>query len=151
MIIGQAPGAQEDAEKRPFVGRSGRLLDEILKKSGIKRQSAYITSVVQFYPPGNRLPTKEEIEFCKPFLERQIQIIKPSYILLLGNIASSALLGVSDISSNHGKIIKKEGIAFLLTFHPAAAIRSKTVKEEMQKDIKKFADFINGTKSTMGS
>jgi len=95
------------SNKGLFVGRSGKLLDEILKKSRIKRSEIYITSVVQFFPPANRVPTAKEIELCKPFLEKQINIIKPKFIILLGSVASKATLGVENIDENHGKIVKK--------------------------------------------
>ena len=138
MLIGQAPGNEEDKQQRPFVGRSGKLLDEILKKNKIKRSELYITSTVQFFPPANRAPTAKEIELCKPFLEKQIEIIKPKFIILLGSVASKATLGIENIDENHGKAVKKEGITYFITYHPAAALRFQEIKKRMYEDFEKF-------------
>ncbi len=142
MLVGQAPGKQEDEQRRPFVGRSGLLLNTLLKKAGIKRDRAYITSVVQFYPPGNREPSPSEIALCLPFLKRQIDIIKPKFILLLGNVAIGALLGKGSASELHGKPVSKDGITYFPTFHPAAALRFPSIRSEMEKDLKKFAEIM---------
>ncbi|MEM3177928.1 MAG: uracil-DNA glycosylase family protein [Candidatus Micrarchaeaceae archaeon] len=139
MVIGQAPGVQEDAQQRPFVGRSGQLLDSMLRKVGIKREKVYITSVVQFFPPGNRQPTDTEVRACLPFLERQIAIIKPKYILLLGSVAGKAMLGIGSVNENHGKIFEKDGAKLMLTFHPAAVLRLKKLEPAMLSDLKLFA------------
>jgi len=147
MIIGQAPGRNEDEQKRPFVGRGGMLLDQLLKKAKIKRSECYITSVVQFYPPGNREPTSEEIKMCKPFLDRQIEIIKPKYVLLLGNIAASAVLGISTVASTHGTKVEKDGMTCFVTFHPAAALRFKNIAEQMQKDLISFSELVHKQES----
>ena len=141
-LIGQAPGNEEDKQQRPFVGRSGKLLDEILKKSKIKRSEIYITSAVQFFPPANRVPTAKEIELCKPFLEKQIKIIKPKFIILLGSVASKATLGVENVDENHGKTVKKEGITYFITYHPAAALRFPEIKKRMYDDFEKFKKMI---------
>jgi len=142
MLIGQAPGNEEDKQQRPFVGRSGKLLDEILKKSKIKRSEIYITSAVQFFPPANRVPTAKEIELCKPFLEKQIGIIKPKFIILLGSVASKTTLGVENVDENHGKTVKKEGITYFITYHPAAALRFPEIKKRMYEDFEKFKKII---------
>ncbi|MEM3791302.1 MAG: uracil-DNA glycosylase family protein [Candidatus Micrarchaeaceae archaeon] len=110
MIVGQAPGKKEDEKRRPFVGRSGRLLNECMKVAGIKRSSCYICNAVQFFPENNRAPTKEEISLCKPFLEKQIKIVKPKVILALGNVAKKALEGID------GKVIHAPHPSFILRF-----------------------------------
>ncbi|MEM0154921.1 MAG: uracil-DNA glycosylase family protein, partial [Methanothrix sp.] len=137
IVVGQAPGANEDASGRPFVGRAGKLLDSLLKSAGIPRKKAYITSVVQFFPYGNRMPTDAEIEACKPFLFNQISIIKPRLVVALGSLASMVVCGVDAIKSNHGTIIKKDGISYFCTMHPAAAVRIKSnmpiIKEDFLK------------------
>ncbi|MCL4387897.1 NUDIX domain-containing protein [Candidatus Marsarchaeota archaeon] len=126
MVIGQAPGANEDDSGRPFVGRAGKLLDSLLRSAGIPRKKAYITSVVQFFPYGNRMPTEEEIEACKPFLFKQISIIKPKLVITLGSLASMTVCGVGAIKSNHGTVVKRDGINYFCTMHPAAAVRIKS-------------------------
>ncbi len=136
MLIGQAPGRFEDARLRPFVGRSGMLLDSLLGSAGIRRESAYITSVVQFFPPENRMPTQKEINACLPFLKRQIEIIKPEVLLLMGNVASGAVAGISNVQKSHGTIAERLGSKCLITFHPAAALRFRSTKELMEGDMK---------------
>ncbi len=142
MLIGQAPGDTEDKMLRPFVGRSGRLLDEILAHAKIKRDSVYITSVVQFYPPKNRLPTQEEVRLCEPFLKKQIEIVKPKFIILLGNLAVQTVLGIEGVEKLHGKVVRKNSMTYLATYHPAAALRFPRTKREMLKDFEKFKRIV---------
>jgi DNA polymerase len=139
MLIGQAPGANEDKELRPFIGRSGKLLDSVLRRARINRKNTYITSVVQFFPPKNRIPTPEEIRICKPFLLRQIEIVRPRYVVLLGNVSSNAVLGRGEIEKNHGKLSSNGGIEYMATFHPAAALRFKDNYPLMVEDFKRFS------------
>jgi DNA polymerase len=139
MLVGQAPGAKEDEQLRPFVGRSGILLDSVLRRAGIRRRDTYITSVVQFFPPGNRMPSSEEVKLCRPFLQRQIEMIKPRYIVAMGNLAAATVAGVGQVEKNHGKIIKHHDIYCLITFHPAAALRFRENYALMLKDFKKIA------------
>ncbi|MGC8547557.1 MAG: uracil-DNA glycosylase family protein [Candidatus Micrarchaeia archaeon] len=148
MLVGQAPGRNEDEQLRPFVGRGGQLLDKMLKAAKIDRQKAYITSVVQFYPPGNRVPTKDEIDMCLPFLKRQIEIVKPKFVILLGNVASGAVIGISSVNEKHGSSISKDGITYFVTFHPAAALRFKSIEAMMLEDLKKFGEEIKAAPST---
>ena len=97
---------------------------------------------MQFFPPANRVPTAKEIELCKPFLEKQIKIIKPKFIILLGSVASKATLGVENVYENHGKTVKKEGITYFITYHPAAALRFPEIKKRMYEDFEKFKKII---------
>ncbi|MDE1827788.1 MAG: NUDIX domain-containing protein [Candidatus Micrarchaeota archaeon] len=137
MLIGQAPGANEDILKKPFVGRSGKVLDRMFKTAGLSREKIYITSCVQFFPPKNRGPTDREIAECKQFLMRQIAIVKPKSVILVGNFATNNLLGFDKVSQNHGKSIKKDGVSYFITFHPAMALRSsKKVAALMEQDFK---------------
>ncbi len=147
MILGQAPGRNEDKLLRPFVGRSGKLLERILKDVKIKRQGVYITSVVQFFPPENRMPSRKEIEVCEPFLFRQIGIIKPEYVVLLGNLATGSILGMGEVEKNHGKIITRNGVTYMITFHPAAALRSTGTLRLMEKDFEKLRKLLSHKKS----
>ncbi len=123
MLIGQAPGANEDVKGRPFVSISSRFLDRLLLSAGIERSEAYITSAVQFFPPKNRAPSKSEINMCRRYLEMQIDIIKPKLIVLLGSIALNAVLGIGPIMEFHGVMLQSDGASYYPTLHPAAAIR----------------------------
>ena len=142
VILGQAPGAEEDKRMRPFVGRSGELLNRMLKNAGIKREKAYVLSIVQFFPPKNRLPTKEEVAACMPFLMMQLSTINPEGIILLGNLACNTMLGDGSVEKNHGKIVERDGRKFLITFHPAAALRSKSRIPKIEEDLKKFKEAL---------
>ncbi len=147
MILGQAPGRNEDVQLRPFIGRSGRLLERILKGAKIRRADAYITSVVQFFPPANRMPSRQEIEMCEPFLFRQIEIIRPEYVVLLGNLATGSILDMDEVEKNHGRIIRKGGVTYMITFHPAAALRSTGTLKLMEKDFEKLSGLLSQKKS----
>ena len=138
MLIGQAPGANENLQLRPFIGRSGKLLDSALDKSHISRRDVYITSVVQFFPPKNRMPTPKEVELCKSFLFRQIELIRPRCAVLLGNLASESVLSIGKVKKNHGKEILRDGIRYFITLHPAAALRFKKNKISMISDFGKL-------------
>ncbi len=142
MLVGQAPGANEDQLLRPFIGRSGRLLDTLLKGAGIDRKKIYIVSVVQFFPPKNRMPTRQEVELCKPFLMRQINLIRPRCIITVGNLSSQILTGIGNVETNHGKVIRKAGISYLITFHPAAALRFPGNVALMRDDLKQIKYII---------
>ncbi len=142
MILGQAPGRNEDMQLRPFVGRSGKLLGSMLKENRISREQAYITSVVQFFPPDNRMPSGQEIDICRPFLFRQIEIIRPKFVVLLGNLASISMLGIGEVEKNHGRIIKKHEVTYAITFHPAAALRSTGTLALLRKDFQKLGRLL---------
>lgn len=138
VLLGQAPGRNEDIQRRPFIGVSGRLLDHMIQVAGLKRDRVYILSTVQFFPPENRAPTDEEIEWCRPFLMRQIKVIKPKIVVLLGSVASKEMLGIANVMSEHGKVAEKDGIAYLVTIHPAAAIRMKKFTPLLEQDFRKL-------------
>ncbi|MCL5427680.1 MAG: NUDIX domain-containing protein [Candidatus Marsarchaeota archaeon] len=142
MLIGQAPGRFEDRQRRPFVGRSGKLLDWMIKSARLKRENVYITSVVQFFPPKNRMPAAKEISLCKRFLSGQIKVIEPRFVILLGNVALNAVLGMRSVHANHGSVIRKDGTTYMITLHPAAALRFKKSKAIMRQDFSKFGRLI---------
>ncbi len=142
MLIGQAPGRFEDEALRPFIGRAGKVLSAVLSKARLKRDKVYITSVVQFFPPENRMPTDREVELCLPFLKRQIEAIKPSFIITLGSLSSRVLAGVNSVDKEHGKIIEENGITYMVTFHPAAALRFRRCYDIMLSDFRKFSGII---------
>lgn len=142
MFIGEAPGRSEDEKGRPFVGAAGKILDDLLQKAGIERSQVFITNVVKCRPPNNRVPEEDEAAACRPYLDRQIALIKPKVICILGRTAYSSLLGGSSITTNRGKIVEKAGQKYFLTFHPAAAIYNKSLLAALEADLKKLAKEI---------
>ncbi|MBP5352582.1 MAG: uracil-DNA glycosylase [Alphaproteobacteria bacterium] len=140
MIIGEAPGADEDRMGEPFVGRSGKLLSKMLAAIGIEREDCYITNVLPWRPPGNRTPTDGEVAVCLPFLKRQIELVGPKIILLLGGSAANTLLNCSDsVSSLRGKFVDyttENGtiIPTLTSYHPAFLLRSAAQKAKAWSD-----------------
>jgi uracil-DNA glycosylase len=141
MLIGEAPGAEEDRLGRPFVGQSGQLLDRMLATIGLPRSSVYITNVIYWRPPGNRSPTQAEIAACQPFLERQIELLKPKIIVFLGGIAARGLLGVKEgVSKLRGRLFvytTADGtrIPAMVTFHPAFLLRQPGQKRLAWRDL----------------
>ena len=137
MFIGEGPGADEDAQGEPFVGKAGKLMNEAFRGTGINRDNLYITNVVKCRPPQNRDPEKDEIESCKQYLENQIQIIKPKLIVLLGKIALQSILGEEhSITRDRGTLIEKDGITYLPMWHPAALLRDDYKKIQFWQDCK---------------
>ena len=125
LIIGEAPGAQEDLEGKPFVGKSGKLLDELLKKAGIDHESdVYFCNVIKCRPPNNRKPTVREVNTHKPWLLQQIKLVDPKFIILTGSTAMRTILEVKEpISNLRGKWINKDGRRIMTIFHPAYLLR----------------------------
>jgi uracil-DNA glycosylase len=148
MFIGEAPGSSEDEKGRPFVGAAGRILDNLLKKVGIERSQVFITNIVKCRPPNNRVPEADEMAACKPYLDRQIALIKPKVICILGKTAYSSLLGGSSITASRGKMVERAGQKYFLTFHPAAAIYNKSLLSALEADLKKLAIEINKEKDS---
>ncbi len=141
VFIGEAPGADEDRIGRPFVGRSGQLLDKMLKAVGLDRSICYITNVLPWRPPGNRTPTDAEIAVCLPFLKRQIDIINPDYLFILGGSAANALLNQAEsISRLRGRWLEYKNasgkaIQVLASFHPAYLLRNPAQKSKLWVDL----------------
>jgi len=145
LIVGEAPGKSEDEKGRPFVGRSGALLDQVLEIAHIKRPDLYITNIVKSRPPNNRKPTPQEIEFSKPLLMEQIRIIEPKLICTLGSSALQALLGRTiQITKERGKIMLFNGLKLLPTYHPAYILRNPKELNTLAQDIIKASNIING-------
>jgi DNA polymerase len=147
MFVGEAPGANEDRQGLPFVGRAGNLLDQLLEEVGITRSDVFITNVICCRPPGNRDPLPEEIEACKPYLYRKIELIEPKVICTLGNFATKLLSGdQTGITKVHGRPQEREvaGRVVLLfpIFHPAAALRTDSVKQLLRDDFAKLPGLI---------
>ena len=137
LFIGEAPGADEDAQGEPFVGQAGKLLDNMLKSIGLKRgENVYIANVVKSRPPGNRNPLPGEIAACLPYLRRQIELIQPKLIITLGKVASETLLGrEATIASLRGKLHTYQGIPLIVTYHPAYLLRTLQDKARAWEDL----------------
>jgi DNA polymerase len=142
MFVGEAPGRSEDEKGRPFVGAAGKILDGMLEKAGISRSQVFITNVVKCRPPNNRVPEDDEVAACMPYLDRQVALIRPRIICILGRTAYSSLLGGGSITANRGKMIEKAGQKYFLTIHPAAAIYNKSMLSLLEADLKKLAKEI---------
>lgn len=139
MLIGEAPGKNEDETGRPFIGSSGKLLSELISESGMNRHDIYITSIVKCRPENNRKPRKLEYTACIDlYLRRQIELINPDIIGLLGNSAIYALTGDSDIKQIHGNLYKVDGRKFMALFHPAAALYSRKLLPQLKEDMIKL-------------
>ncbi|NOX20855.1 MAG: uracil-DNA glycosylase [Nitrospirae bacterium] len=141
MFIGEAPGAEEDLQGRPFVGPAGELLTRLINKMGFKREDVYIANTVKCRPPNNRKPREDELSQCMPFLKKQIDIINPTVIMTLGDVAAKALLGdIGSITRVRGKLFKYKNIPVVPTFHPSYLLRNPKAKwftwEDAQKVLK---------------
>jgi uracil-DNA glycosylase len=137
MFVGEAPGADEDVQGIPFVGRAGQLLTRIIEAIGLTRDDVYIANVIKCRPPGNRNPEQDEVNTCEPFLYRQIDIIKPKVIVALGTFAAKALLQSTDpISRLRGRTYDYRGAKLIPTFHPAYLLRNPSSKREVWEDMK---------------
>lgn len=149
MMIGEAPGAQEDRQGKPFVGPSGQLLDRMLATIGLDRSKVYITNVIYWRPPGNRTPTAAEIAVCQPFLERQIELLRPKLLVFVGGIAARALLGVTQgVTKLRGKHYTYQAtddreIPAIVIFHPAYLLRQPAQKRFAWRDLLAIQEEIN--------
>jgi DNA polymerase len=149
MFVGEAPGADEDIQARPFVGRAGQLLTKIIEAIGLKREEVLIGNINRCRPPGNRPPTPEEVSMCKPFLLREIAIVQPEVIVVLGNTAMRNLLDTREaISKLRGRFHDYKGIRVMPTYHPAYLLRDPSKKRETWEDLKKVRDHLDSTAST---
>jgi len=147
MLVGEAAGFWEDQEGVPFVGAAGKNLNALLHEAGLRRENVYITNAVKARPPGNRDPTDEEIEACRPFLEGQISVIKPKLVVALGRIAARELLGrYVSMGREHGSLLDctyaGQKFKLFLTYHPAAGIYSGATKLQLQADFKKLGQLL---------
>ncbi len=143
MLIGEAPGRDEDLKGEPFVGAAGQLLDRILKAMGLRREEVYIANLLKCRPPGNRDPELDEIEACRPFLESQILIIRPRVICTLGSFAARALLGShAPLGGLRGRVHAYRGIDLVPTYHPAALLRHAAWKRPTWEDMKKVMGLL---------
>ena len=136
MFIGEGPGADEDREGEPFVGKAGKLMNQAFQGLGISREKIYIANIVKCRPPNNRNPEKEEANACLNYLRNQVVLIKPKIIVLLGSVALKNILGENyGITASRGKWIDKKGILYMPTFHPAALLRDDNKKIDFWNDL----------------
>lgn len=137
MFIGEGPGADEDLQGEPFVGKAGKLMNMAFDTLGINRQEVYIANIVKCRPPGNRNPEQDEATACLNYLRNQVILVKPKIIVLLGSVALKNILGQEyGITASRGKWIEKKGIWYMPTWHPAALLRDETKKIDFIKDLK---------------
>lgn len=149
MFVGEAPGRDEDLQGRPFVGRSGQLLDKMLSAIKLGRSDVYIANVVPWRPPGNRTPTPQETEICKPFIARQIELVAPDILVFLGAASAKTFLGVQDgIRKLRGRWMTYETgsrqTACIATYHPAYLLRSPLEKRHSWRDFQSLRDKLDG-------
>lgn len=142
MLIGEGPGFHEDKQGRPFVGASGQFLEELLAGIGFKRQDVFIANVVKCRPPGNRDPMPDEIEACKFYLDRQIELINPKVIVTLGRYSMARWFPNAKISAIHGQPRKFEGRLVVPMFHPAAALHQPSLRKDVEADFHKLPDIL---------
>lgn len=136
MVIGEAPGADEDAQGEPFVGAAGQLLTKILAAIGITREEVYIANIIKCRPPGNRRPEKNETEQCEPYLMKQIELVQPKFILAVGLTAANTLLkSENKMGDIRGKVIDFHGVTMIVTYHPAALLRNPSWKQATWEDV----------------
>jgi uracil-DNA glycosylase len=145
MFVGEAPGADEDLQGEPFVGRAGQLLTKIIEAIDLRRDQVYIANVIKCRPPGNRNPEPDEVDTCEPFLFRQIDAIKPKVIIALGKFAAQSLLKTTDpITRLRGRVFQYRGASLIPTFHPAFLLRNPSAKREVWEDMKKARAILRG-------
>jgi DNA polymerase len=143
MFVGEGPGADEDEQGEPFVGRAGQLLNKMIEAMGLKREEVYIANVVKCRPPGNRTPERDECDTCSPFLMRQIEVINPKAIVALGAVAAKNLLGISDTMANmRGQWYDFRGTKLRVTYHPAFLLRDPRQKSEAWKDLQEVMKYL---------
>jgi uracil-DNA glycosylase len=143
MFVGEAPGADEDVQGEPFVGRAGQLLTKIIEAIDLKREDVYIANVIKCRPPGNRNPEPDEVEQCEPFLFRQIDTIKPKVIVALGKFAAQCLLKTTEpITRIRGREFKYRDAILMPTYHPAYLLRTPSAKRDVWEDMKRVRELL---------
>jgi DNA polymerase len=143
LFVGEAPGRDEDAQGVPFVGRAGQLLNKMIAAIDLKREEVYICNVLKCRPPDNRVPAPDEVERCRPYLEQQIALVKPSVVCALGLSAAQALLQTkATMASMRGKTFAYRGVPLIPTYHPAALLRNPGLKREAWIDLQRVRDLV---------
>jgi len=142
MFIGEAPGFHEDQQGRPFVGAAGKFLDELLDSIDLKRKDVFIANVIKCRPPGNRDPLPEEMEGCRPFLDRQIELIRPKLVVTLGRFSMARAFPKARISRIHGQPRKIDGVVYYPMYHPAAALHQPSLRRTIEEDMLRIPELI---------
>jgi uracil-DNA glycosylase len=146
MIVGEAPGFNEDAQGKPFVGQAGKLLDTLLAGIDLRREDVYITNVLKCRPPQNRDPMPNEVDACAPYLNGQLKLVEPKVVIVLGRHALERLLpGHGPISRVHGQMVERGGIKYVAVYHPAAALHNGSLVDDLQADflsVRRYLDAI---------
>ena len=142
MFIGEAPGWHEDQQGRPFVGPAGQFLEQLLTSIGLKREQVYITNVIKTRPTSNRDPLPVEIQNCRPYLDRQIEIIKPRIIVTLGRYSMAMFFPGKSISKIHGTALKRDNIIYYAMYHPAAALHQQSLRKTIEEDMRKIPSLL---------
>ena len=147
MLIREAPGFHEDRQGRPFVGASGNLLEQLLAGIGLTREQVYIANVIKCRPPGNRDPLPDEQDACRPYLDRQIEIVKPRVIATLGRFSMGRFFRGQSIGRIHGQPRRVDGVMVVPMYHPAAALHQASLRRTIQDDFKKLPDILKQAQS----
>jgi uracil-DNA glycosylase len=147
MFIGEAPGWHEDQQGRPFVGPAGKFLDELLASIGLQRAQVYIANVIKCRPQGNRDPLPMEIQNCRVWLERQIEIISPKLIVTLGRYSMAMFFPGKSISKVHGTAQKRDDVLYYAMYHPAAALHQGSLRQEIEADMLKIPTLLTQTET----
>lgn len=144
LVIGEAPGKNEDLQGEPFVGAAGKYLNELLAHAGLKREDIYIANILKCRPPGNRDPLPEEIEMCTPYLRNQTRAINPDFLVTLGNYSTKFILKTEiGITRLHGKVHQAGRFKVFPVYHPAAAIYDRSKREDLEKDFRYLGTLLN--------
>jgi uracil-DNA glycosylase len=144
MVVGEAPGATEDELGRPFVGRAGKVLDELLAEAGLVRADAWITNVVKARPPKNRDPKAPEVAHCMPWLERELELVRPRLVVPLGRHALKHFAPAAKIGEVHGQVLEAGGRELFPLYHPAAAMYNQTLKGTLLEDARALGERLRG-------
>lgn len=144
VFVGEAPGENEDKEGRPFCGAAGKLLDKMLLSIGIKRKEVFIGNVIKCRPPQNRDPLEDELLACEPWLDKQLEIIKPKVIVTLGRFSLAKFLPTSKISEVHGKVFEKPPYVVIPLYHPAVGLYKATMRKQLMQDFRSIRGFLEG-------
>jgi len=147
IFVGEAPGRNEDRNGEPFVGIAGKKLSIALEEARVSRDAVYITNIVKCRPPNNRIPNTSERNTCQEYLKKEISIIKPKIICILGNTAFNSILGGSEITKFRGKLVRKDNQLYFLTIHPAATIYNQKLIDVLKDDIVKLFELIKELKN----
>jgi len=149
MLVGEAPGKNEDLTGTPFVGAAGKLLDELLATAGLSRDDVYIANILKCRPPGNRDPRPLEVQTCTPFLDAQLALVKPDIVVTLGNYATRFVLGTAEgITTLRGRMVTEEGRHIYPVFHPAATIYDRSKRDILAEDFARLPQLLESLGST---